>query len=363
MIPGLLITAGPKKGTFLDLPENKSFWIGRTEPSDFVPENNPNISGKHCCFLRQEGILLLKDESLNGTWLNGRLIHRQQAILQNTDIIHLGKTYFQIIDRSQNQDDGFSLEIQKTLERFQNNVSENIPKNQDLPYTKLGDYQLIEILGQGSFGTVYKAVHPVEKKFVALKVFSEECDLEDIEILARFFREIELLEKLSHPHIIKIYEGIYSHKNENPSYIALEYFPGVNLDDYVCAQGPIPWINVSKILLQTTLALQEMHRQKILHRDLKPNNILYHPYQCLAKVIDFGLGKCLRIEERKNFFTTRPRSSLGTPNFMPIEQWLDFKNLDERADIYSLGATAYFLLSGRYPYKQNYNLIEIYTHL
>lgn len=112
-----------------------------------------------------------------------------------------------------------------------------------------------------------------------------------------------------------------------------------------------------------TLALQEMHFHKILHRDLKPNNILYHPYQGIIKVIDLGLGKCLRVEERKNFFTTRPRSSLGTPNFMPIEQWLDFKNLDERADIYSLGATAYFLLTGRYPYKNNQNLLDIYTQL
>lgn len=358
MIPGLLITEGPKRGVYISFPEGLPFWLGRTPDSDFMIPNDPMVSAKHALFLRKGAQLAIKDESTNGTRLNGRKIHGSTALLKYADVLRIGSTHLQVTNLEANSEEHSALfDFQACLEDIKKR--ESFPDDGNYLRT-IGPYYNIEIIGSGSFGTVYKSVHVRLKKLVALKMFNS---LEDFgqEFSGRFLREMELLKKLDHSSIIRLYDtGNLQIDGENRSYIALEYFQGVNLNDHLKVNGALPWQKVLKILMQIADALDYMHSQGILHRDLKPDNIMYNDITGKAKIIDLGLGKCVLDQERETLCITQPNSSMGTPNFMPIEQWGSAKEVDERADIYSLGATAYNLLSNTLPYGKHKDFTQLY---
>lgn len=357
MIPGLLITDGYKKGLYLRFQEGKPFWVGRAEGVDFLIPNETTISGRHCWFLRFGSNLEMGDESRNGTRLNGRKICHTKTALKNADILRIGKTHFQVVDLEKNHSP-LELPFQSFLEDIQKRKES--PEKEEI-LDGIGPYLNIEVIGSGAFGTVYKSVHESQKKLVALKVSME--DLSPV-LAQRFLREADLLSKMEHPSIIKIYDkGIFEIQGENRIYIALEYFQAVNLYDHLTTYGPMPWQKLFKIFFQLLDALEYMHSQKIVHRDLKPDNVLYSDVSETAKVIDLGLGKSLQPEDRKTFFTTKPNSTLGTPHFMPIEQWGNVKSADERSDIYGLGATLYFLLTGKTPFGQCKDIERVYDLL
>jgi serine/threonine protein kinase len=360
MIPGLLITEGLKRGIYIQFPEGRPFWVGRTKDSDFVIDPDPMISAKHCLFLRRGSQLAMKDESTNGTRLNGRKVHHSRSLLKYADILRIGNTHFQVVDLDDTESQSKLFDFQACMEDLQK--QEQFPDDNRHLRT-IGPYLNIEVIGSGSFGTVYKAVHVRLQKLVALKVFT---NLEELgsEFEGRFLREIELLRKLDHPSIIRLYDtGTLRLEKESRSYLALEYFQGVNLSDHLKAQGAIPWQKVLKILFQITKALDYMHHIGVLHRDLKPDNIMYNDFKGVAKIIDLGLGKCILDQERETLCITQPNSSMGTPNFMPIEQWGSAKEVDERADIYSLGATAYTLLSNHLPYGVHKDFTQLYRYV
>jgi serine/threonine protein kinase len=356
MIPGLLVTEGSNKGYFIEIPEQKPFWIGRIEPCNFLVEE-AKVSSKHCCFLRKGEQLAVKDYSSNGTRLNGRKIHKESALLKYADTLQIGDTYFQVIDSDRSSLQTMNIDMNACLEELQKR--EPYPEGGKY-LNSIGPYRTIEIIGEGSFGIVYKAVHERLQKLVALKVFSN-LEAMGNEFVGRFLREVELLKKLEHHSIIRLYDmGSQNCFGENRSYIALEYFQGVNLTVYTKNYGPLPWPKALKILFQCTYAINYMHSHGILHRDIKPDNIMYNPIKEICKIIDLGLGKCVLDDARKTLCITQPNSSMGTPNFMPIEQWGDARDVDERADIYSLGATAYYLLSGEYPYGKHHDFTQLY---
>lgn len=359
MIPGLLITEGKKRGYILEFPEGKMFWLGRAKECEFVL-NDPKVSGKHCFFLRRGNKLALKDESTNGTRLNGRKIHQTSTILKYADILRIGETHFQVTDLDKSSSNSDLFDFQACLEDIKKR--EQFPDDEDF-LSNLGPYLNIEIVGSGGFSTVYKSVNQVLKKIVALKVFSN-IELIGSDFMKRFFREMELLRKLNNSSIIQLYDSgtLRAEKKDYP-YIALEYFQGTNLHDYLQTYGKIPWQKVLQIIYKVTQALDYMHHLGILHRDLKPGNILYNPIQSTVKIIDLGLGKCVLAEERETLCVTRPNSGMGTPNYMPLEQWGNAKDVDERADIYALGATAYTLLTNTVPYGTHSNPSKIYRNL
>ena len=358
MIPGLLITEGSKRGVYISFPEGRPFWLGRTTDSDFVIPEDPMISSKHALFLRKGPQLAMKDESTNGTRLNGRKIQGVTALLKYADILRIGSTHLQVTNLEEKEEANSELfDFQACMDDLKKR--EQFPDESNQLRT-IGPYWNIEVIGSGSFGVVYKSVHVRLKKLVALKVFS---NLENLgqEFSGRFLREMELLKKLDHKHIIRLYDtGNMNVNGEDWSYIALEYFQGVNLNDHMKVNGPLPWPKVLKILMQISDALDYMHSQGILHRDLKPDNIMYNNIVGIAKINDLGLGKCVLDQERETLCITQPNSSMGTPNFMPIEQWGSAKEVDERADIYSLGATAYALLSNSLPYGKHKDFTQMY---
>jgi serine/threonine protein kinase len=284
---------------------------------------------------------------------------KKKILLQNTDIIRIGSTYLQVIDLDQTKvlkaGDEVSFDFQSHIEA----ISER-KKQQSIPeiLEGIGPYLTIEVLGYGSFGTVYKAIEERQKNLVALKVSTS--GLEDA-MVQRFLREAELLKRLKHPAIIQIYDrGIFEIDGENRCYLALEYFQGVNGTDYIRNYGPLPWEKLCKIAYPLVKGLDYMHQKGILHRDLKPDNILYNQFQEVAKIIDLGLGKCISPQELEVFLTTASHSTFGTPDFMPIEQWHDTKSVNEKADIYALGGIFYFLLTTQAPHGKHSNLGNLY---
>lgn len=354
MVPGLLVTEGDKKGLYIKIPENKLFWIGRNLTTDFQINEDKAVSNRHCSLLRKGSELYLTDESRNGTRLNARKIHKTTILLKLTDIFCIGETYFQVVDV-----DPLASTVSMDINEYRQDIRE-AEKSSEIPMLReFGEYQIIELIGTGSFGVVYKAIHPRFEQLVALKVFANHPDPSQ-KFMGRFLRESELLKKLSHPLLICLYDaGHIEIQNVPYQYIAMEYFPGVNLTYHVKEYGKLPWKKVYSILFQVASALQYMHKNKIIHRDLKPHNILYNPIKNTLKIIDLGFGKCLTDEDRSVFYITKTGSGLGTPYYMPIEQWKSAKSVTERADIYSLGATAYYLLSGNHPYHICGSYLEV----
>ncbi|MEK7486938.1 MAG: FHA domain-containing serine/threonine-protein kinase [Planctomycetota bacterium] len=363
MIPGLLVTASSKKlatepskkGIYIRFQEKEPFWLGRSIKADFMIDGDTTVSNRHCQFLLTGNKLCMKDESRNGTRLNSRNIHNTWTLLKLTDIIRVGSTHFQVVDVDSSSN---TSEIEASA--CQEDINQQEKLSGDLhPILNLGPYQNIETIGSGSFGTVYKSFHKNWQMLLALKVFTRGQEPTH-NFMGRFLREADLLKRLNNPFLIRLYDaGEIQQEGTTFNYMAMEYFPGVNLTDHLTTHLKISWQKVLKILIQTAEALEHMHSYEVIHRDIKPDNILYNDVKEVAKIIDLGLGKCITDEERTTFCITRTGSGLGTPNYMPIEQWKEAKNVNKTADIYSLGATAYYLLSGTPPYSKYNDYLEL----
>jgi serine/threonine-protein kinase len=214
--------------------------------------------------------------------------------------------------------------------------------------TEFQGFEVMERLGSGTAGLVYKAKQLVLGRIVALKVLRRRQSLSP-RTEARFLREASTIARLDHPHIVKVFDA-----SAFPGgyFIVMEYFQGADLQNMIEQRG-VPSIAVSvSIGLQMCQALSYAASESIIHRDVKPANILYRASDGIAKLSDFGLAKRIGVSTG-----TRDGEGVGTPCYMPPEQLNDARNVDYRADVYSLGASLYHLLSGRFPIVAN-NLHE-----
>ena len=214
---------------------------------------------------------------------------------------------------------------------------------------KLGQYQLGEKLGEGGMGEVYLAEHQFLKRPCALKLIKPDVNTNPI-ALARFEREVQSAALLSHPNTIEIFD--YGHTDDGTFYYVMEYLPGLAVSDLVHQAGPMPPGRSIYIMKQICGALAEAHRYGLVHRDLKPANILVAILggKCdFAKVLDFGLVKLTATPNAPQL--TADYTVSGTPQYMSPEQAIATGDVDGRADIYSLGAILYFMLTGRPPFE------------
>jgi serine/threonine-protein kinase len=213
---------------------------------------------------------------------------------------------------------------------------------------KLGQYQLGEKLGEGGMGEVYLAEHQLLKRPCALKLIKPDVNTNPL-ALARFEREVQSAAMLSHPNTIEIFD--YGHTDDGTFYYVMEYLPGLSVSDLVRQFGPMPPGRVVYLMRQVCGALAEAHRFGLVHRDLKPANILVAILggKCdVVKVLDFGLVKLTAKPDAPQL--TADHTVSGTPQYMSPEQAIADRDLDGRADLYSLGAILYFLLTGRPPF-------------
>jgi len=219
---------------------------------------------------------------------------------------------------------------------------------------KLGRYEILEEIGKGAMGVVYLARDPLIGRLVALKTFRVGFAARDEELQqfrSRFVREAQSAGILSHPHIVTIHDVV----DEGPGgtcFIAMEYVKGTNLKHLLQRPDPMPLTFVVDVLAQVAEALDYAHSRGVVHRDIKPANILITPDD-RVKITDFGIA---RIESSN---LTMEGQLLGTPNYMAPEQ-IQGRDVDHRADIFSLGVLFYEMLTRRKPF-QGENLTAV-TH-
>lgn len=212
----------------------------------------------------------------------------------------------------------------------------------------LGPYILLERLGQGGMGQVFKARHQVMNRVVALKVIRGER-LGNAEAVARFRREIQTTAQLAHPHIVLAHDA---GQVGDQHFLVMEFIQGMDLARLIKKMGPLPVAQACDYVRQAALGLQHAHERGLVHRDIKPSNLLVSA-DGMVKVLDLGLARPLPANVQGEHELTRSGAVVGSPDFLAPEQARDAHVVDIRADIYSLGCTLYFLLAGRAPFPES----------
>ncbi|MCC8074312.1 MAG: Stk1 family PASTA domain-containing Ser/Thr kinase [Clostridiales bacterium] len=203
-----------------------------------------------------------------------------------------------------------------------------------------GRYEIQEIVGVGGMSVVYKGYDNVDDRIVAVKILKDEFLAND-EFVRRFKNESKAIALLSHPNIVKVYDFSFGEKLQ---YIVMEYVDGITLKEYIQKQGAITWNDALFFTTQILRALQHAHDKGIVHRDIKPQNIILLPNGNI-KVADFGIARFSRSETR-----TLTETAIGSVHYISPEQ-AKGEFTDERADIYSVGVVLYEMLAGKVPFE------------
>lgn len=225
----------------------------------------------------------------------------------------------------------------------------------------LGSYRVLDRLGAGGMGVVFKAEHIEMRRKVAIKVMAMSSEI-DSRLQRRFLTEIRVVAQLQHPNIVSAIDcgRLLGAENLVPTslgdapnlrYFVMEYVPGEDLDESVSAHGPMPVAKACDIIHQIASALAEAHQHNLVHRDIKPANIRVTP-ESHAKLLDFGLAR--NFDNR----ITEPGTIIGTLAFMAPEQMVDPSAVDIRADLYALGGTLFWCLTGAYPFESVGTMVE-----
>jgi serine/threonine protein kinase/WD40 repeat protein len=219
----------------------------------------------------------------------------------------------------------------------------------------VGPYVVLERLGEGGAGQVFKARHKKMNRVVALKIIRKEL-LTDAEVVGRFHREVQVLSQLDHPNVVHAFDAAPAGPGH---FLAMEHVEGTDLGRLVKQGGPMPVEQACAYICQAALGLQHAHERGLVHRDIKPHNLIMSVRDGQVKVADLGLARLPRAGNAEftaalngGAGTLTPANAvlMGTADYLAPEQALDFHRADIRADIYSLGCTFYYLLSGQPPF-------------
>ena len=230
-------------------------------------------------------------------------------------------------------------------------ASSSVESMQDL-FADHSRYEVISRIARGGMGVVFKAKHRNMKRTVALKVINQSL-IRDSQVVKRFHREVQTAARLSHPNIVTAYDAEQANDNH---FLVMEYVDGQNLAALVQRDSPIPIHDACQYISQVANGLQYAHGQGVVHRDIKPHNLMLS--DGTVKILDFGLASLAELtpitsgqgDMPDDLSLTAACSIMGTPDFMSPEQAASASRIDFRSDIYSLGATFYYLLAGQPPF-------------
>ncbi len=213
----------------------------------------------------------------------------------------------------------------------------------------LGRYRLLSLLGKGGMSSVYLAEHTVMKRHCALKVLPAKR-VNDASYLGRFHREAQAVAALDHPNIVRAYDvDMTADAGVDIHFLAMEFVQGKSLLEVVQEQGPVSVADAAEYVRQSAHGLDHAHQAGLVHRDVKPGNLLVTP-SGVIKVLDLGLARFFD-DEDASLTVQHDEKVLGTADYISPEQAIDSHKVDRRTDIYSLGCTLYFLLSGHPPFN------------
>src|SRR6516225_2707134 len=243
----------------------------------------------------------------------------------------------------------------------------------------LGQYRLLERVGEGGMGQVFKARHQAMGRIVALKVIRKDR-LENERAVKRFRREIQMAGQLQHPNVVLAFDADHV---GGTHFFAMEYVDGTDLARLVKQGGPLPVATACDHIRQAALGLQHAHERGLVHRDIKPGNLLLSKGEGsingrptpvkgkrtgggstkpLIKILDMGLARLEDFADEATASISRDGTVMGTPDYMAPEQAKDSHNVDWRGDIYSLGCTFYYLLTGQVPFPGGSNIEKLLKH-
>jgi serine/threonine protein kinase len=240
-----------------------------------------------------------------------------------------------------------------------------------------GQFQILQKIGSGGMGSVYKALQPEMNRMVAVKILHPKLAGRS-DLVSRFRREARAMSHLTHPNTVKVF--LYGELDDGSLYIVMEYLDGKNLNQTVRGEGPMPVERALPLLIQSAGALDEAHGKGIVHRDMKPENIFVTRVPLgsnsiapvwtsadgkaeIAKVLDFGLAKVTEREMRPgSLILTQEGMVFGTPEFMSPEQ-AQGKALDPKSDVYSLAVILYEVLTGKLPFEAKNAMEYIQLHV
>ncbi len=230
------------------------------------------------------------------------------------------------------------------------------------PETTIGErpslpgYEVVRELGRGGMGIVYAATHGVMGRRVAIKVIHPEFSSNPVAV-ERFHREVLAAARLSHPNIVTAFDA---GEDGGRSFLVMEHIDGETLGDRLSRLGPLPVPEACNAVRQAALGVQHAHDHGLIHRDLKPHNLM-RTADGTVKVGDFGLASLLS-DRSVTSRATAPNAIMGTPDYMAPEQAENARAADGRADVYALGCTLYHLLTGRVPFPEESVLLKLVAH-
>lgn len=214
----------------------------------------------------------------------------------------------------------------------------------------LGKYRILSLLGKGGMSAVYLAEHRVMRRLCALKVLPAK-KVNDSSYLERFHREAQAVAQLDHQNIVRAYDvDLQTDGGHQIHFLVMEYVEGQSVLDLVDEEGLPSFLDAADYIRQAAEGLQHAHDRGMVHRDIKPGNLLVDA-QGVVKILDLGLARFFKIDEGESSVSKRhDEKVLGTADYLSPEQALDSHAVDARSDIYSLGCTLYFMLTGRPPF-------------
>ncbi|HTF57807.1 MAG TPA: protein kinase, partial [Planctomycetota bacterium] len=307
-MPRLIVEKGHEKGRSIPLAAKTTIVFGR-DTSANVQIKDTMASRMHFKIEpRPDGLWLVDLESLNGTLVNGH--PAREARLNTGDLVRVGETTYSFLPDDAGED--------------------------PLVGKRMGGYKLLERVGRGGMGTVYKAEQVDLQRIVALKIISEE-HLKNKDFVDLFVHEARAAAKLNHPNIVQVYDV---KKSDDQYYFSMEFVPGGSVQDLLNRQRKIPVEETVRMILDAARGLEYAHRKEIIHRDVKPDNFMIGEANAI-KIGDLGLAQ--RLGEKLS--ADDEKTVIGTPHYIAPEQVLG-KPADYRSDIYSLGSTMYRLERG-----------------